>query len=400
MRIAFVITRADDIGGAQVHVRDLAEAFLARGHEAVVLVGGTGRFLEELAARGIPSLSIRHLVRPIAPVKDLLALLAIVRALRKIKPDVVSTHTAKAGLLGRIAGAALGLPTVFTPHGWSMLDRDSTGRSTLFRRIETLSSIVSTRIINVCEFEAEFAMQCRVAPAAKLAVVHNGLADVGEELRADVTAQPPRLAMTARMANQKDHSTLLTALSGLKHLDWSLDLIGDGPLEHALRRQAELLGLGDRVRFLGFCGDPAARIAEAQIFVLATRFEAFPYGILEAMRAGLPVMASGVGGIPEAVVPGRTGLLAPAGDVDTLRGRLASLIVDPQLRKRLGDGGRERFLERFTLDRMFAKTLGLYQEMLSAGSAAGRYQALDGSDRQLEPAAALAWLRAGPKAGK
>ena len=86
--------------------------------------------------------------------------------------------------------------------------------------------------------------------------------------------------------------------------------------------------------------------------------------------------------------------------MDALRGRLASLIVDPQLRKRLGDGGRERFLERFTLDKMFAKTLGLYQEMLSAGSAAGRYRPLDGSDRQLEPAAALAWLRAGPKAGK
>ncbi len=399
MRIAFIITRADDIGGAQVHVRDLAEAFLAQGHEAVVLTGGKGRFLEELAARGIPSISIRHLARPIAPVKDMLALLAIVRALGRIKPDVVSTHTAKAGLLGRIAGAALGLPTVFTPHGWSMLDRDSTGRSALFRRIEKLSSMVSTRIVNVCEFEAEFAIRCGVAPAAKLAVVYNGLADIGGERRADVTAQPPRMAMTARMAEPKDHSTLLAALSGLRHLEWSLDLIGDGPLEGRLRRQAARLKIADRVRFLGFRGDPAAQIAEAQIFVLATRSEAFPYSILEAMRAGLPVAASGVGGIPEAVAAGRTGLLAPAGDVDALRGCLASLIVDPQLRKRLGDGGRKRFLERFTLDRMFAKTLGLYRELLPAGSAAGRHQPVHGGVTQLETAAELAWLRAGPKPG-
>jgi len=96
-------------------------------------------------------------------------------------------------------------------------------------------------------------MKCRVAPAAKLAVVHNGLPDIGEKLRADVAAQPPRLVMTARMAEPKDHPTLLTALSALKHLEWTLDLIGDGPLEDGLRRRAEELGIANRVslpRFL------------------------------------------------------------------------------------------------------------------------------------------------------
>jgi glycosyltransferase involved in cell wall biosynthesis len=400
MRIAFVITRGDDIGGAQVHVRDLAGAFMAQGHAAAVLAGGTGKFCSELASRGIPCFTIRRLACPIAPVEDLLALLEIIRTLREFKPDIVSAHTAKAGLLGRIAAAVLGLPAVFTPHGWAITDRISPRQGKVFRRVEALGSLVSSRIVNVCEFEAGLAMKCRVAPAAKLAVVHNGLPDIGEKLRADVAAQPPRLVMTARMAEPKDHPTLLTALSGLKHLEWTLDLIGDGPLEDGLRRRAEELGIANRVRFLGFCEDAAVRIAAAQVFVLASRFEAFPYSILEAMRAGLPVVASHVGGIPEAVVPGRTGLLAPVGDVEVLRRCLANLIVNPGLRQQLGDRGRERYLEHFTLDRMFARTLGIYQDVLSAASASDRREPLADSGRQLEPTAAFAGWSAGPKSTK
>ena len=152
MRIAFVITRGDDIGGAQVHVRDLAGAFMAQGHAAAVLAGGPGKFCSGLASRGIPCFTIRRLACPIAPVEDLLALLEIIRTLREFKPDIVSAHTAKAGLLGRIAAAVLGLPAVFTPHGWAITDRISPRQGKVFRRVEALGSLVSSRIINVCEF--------------------------------------------------------------------------------------------------------------------------------------------------------------------------------------------------------------------------------------------------------
>jgi glycosyltransferase involved in cell wall biosynthesis len=397
MRIVYVITRADDVGGAQVHVRDLAAACLARGHEVTVLAGGSGKFFEQLAAHGIPHRSIRRLVTPIAPLKDLPALVEIVRALRELQPDVVAAHTAKAGLLARIACAVLGFSAVFTPHGWAITNRISRRQGKLFRLVEAFASVVTSRVINVCEFEAQLAMTHRVAPASKLEVVHNGIPDIEEDLRADTTRQPPRLVMIARMAKPKDHATLLAALSRLKHLPWSLDLCGDGPLQGQIKAQAAQLGIQNRVRFLGFRGDTAALLQHAQIFVLASRFEAFPYTILEGMRAGLPVVASSVGGIPEAVVPGRTGLLAPVGDVDALAGHLASLIVDPELRKKLGDGGRERYLGHFTFSNMLEKTLRIYQEIVSAGSAARRHRPVAGSGRQLEPTAAFAWSGAEPK---
>jgi len=364
MRIAYVITRADDLGGAQVHVRDLAEALRAHGHAVHVLAGGAGKFSAELGARGIPFYSVRNLVTPIAPFKDALALLEIVRTLREIRPDLVAAHTAKAGLLGRIASAMLGIPAVFTPHGWSIADRISPRKGKIFRRIEAMASTVSSRIINVCDFEVELALQGRVAGARKLAMVHNGLADVGLAGQAEVANNPPRLVMIARMAEPKDHSTLLAALASLRHLPWEMDLIGDGPLEEKLRLHAGRLGLTGRVHFRGFSGNPAAELAGAQIFVLSSRSEAFPYSILEAMRAGLPVVATRVGGVPEAVVEGETGFLVPPGNPSALAGRLARLITDAALRARLGQNGRQRYLQRFTFEQMFAKTFQIYRDVL------------------------------------
>ncbi len=244
---------------------------------------------------------------------------------------------------------------------------------------EAIAATFTSRIINVCDFEARLAESHRVAPVDKLDVVHNGIPDVPEDLRANPSKQSPRLVMVARMAKPKDHALLLTALSRLKHLSWSLDLCGDGPLEGEIRKQAAELGISNRVRFLGFRGDTAAYLKQAQIFVLTSRFEALPYTVLEAMRAGLPVVASDVGGISEAVTPNHTGLLAPSGDVDALTGNLTELIGDAALRKKLGDAGRQRYLKHFTFENMRDNTLRIYQEAVSARSAASR---------QVEPATA------------
>ena len=166
----------------------------------------------------------------------------------------------------------------------------------------------------------------------------------------------------------------MRALARIKHLPWTLDLAGDGPLEARLRSQAAELGIAGRVQFLGFCSDPAALLREAQIFALISRSEAFPYGILEAMRAGLPVLASAVGGVSEAVAESSTGLLAAPGDEVQLAAHLERLVSEPALRKQLGDNGRRRFLEQFTFDRMLAGTLEVYREATQTAAPLARPQ--------------------------
>jgi glycosyltransferase involved in cell wall biosynthesis len=365
IRIVHVITRSDSLGGAQVHVLDLAEALVGKGHEVTVFLGGNGPVANELERRGVPYRSIRHLARPLNPVADVLAGIEICQALRTTRPHLVAAHTAKAGMLARWAAAACGVPTVFTPHGWAIADRISARRGRLFALLERLGGCISARIINVCEYERGLAMHHQIAPEAKLAVIHNGIPDVTSNLMALPSSAPPRLITVARFEEPKDYRTLLTALSQLTDLPWTINLVGDGPLLRLAQRLAADLGLSGRVHFLGTRSDVPRLLADAQLFVLSTRSEAFPYTVLEAMRAGLPVVSSDVGGIREAVADGVTGMLVPPRDPAALRDRLRQLILDPALRGSLGSASRRVFLEQFTLNKMVDKTIQVYREVLS-----------------------------------
>jgi glycosyltransferase involved in cell wall biosynthesis len=131
-----------------------------------------------------------------------------------------------------------------------------------------------------------------------------------------------------------------------------------------LEAEAQRLRIGKRVEFLGERKDVAQVLAKAHIFALPTKWEGFPLSILEAMRAGLPVIASDVGGVSEAVVDGVTGFLVPTGDAVGFRDRLAVLLSNPDIRGRMGDAGRRTYEDKFTLDAMMRGTLAVYGSVL------------------------------------
>jgi glycosyltransferase involved in cell wall biosynthesis len=346
-------------------VRELSLELRRLGHEVTVITGAPGIFTDQLRQADIPWLQVRSLVRPLRPHRDLAALVQLWSVLRRLKPDLVCAHTAKAGSLGRAVARMHNIPSVFTPHGWSMFDRTSLQWNPLFCWVECLAGRLGTRVINVCEFEREFARQWRVCPANALEVVHNGIAEIPMTRVRPVDTQPPLIAMVARFAAQKDHATLLHALSGLLRMDWSLLLVGAGELEPGIRAQILALGLGNRVRILPPETNVGHLLMEAQIYVLSTHFEALPISILEAMRAGLPVVATDVGGISESVREGETGLLTRHGDVDGLRKALARVITDPALRLTLGNAGRSLWSAQFTASRMAANTVEVYKRALT-----------------------------------
>ncbi len=365
MRIAYVVTRADSVGGASIHVRDLAVAMRERGHHVVVLIGGTGPVTEQLALAGVPYHSLQYLARPIRPIADFRALRELIVVLGKLRPDLVSTHTAKAGWIGRAACARLSLPALFTAHGWSITDRISRTQGLAFRLAESVAARWTQAIICVCEHEKQLALRHGIAPEVKLIVVHNGVRDVHAQLRAEPARQPARIVSVARFAPPKDHPTLLRALATLRSLDWELDLVGDGPRWQETVDLATSLGISDRVRMCGYLSDPAATLARSQIFALSSRFEAFPRSVLEAMRAGLPVVASAVGGISEAIEDGVSGLLVPENSPQEFAGRLARLIQDAPLRERFGRAGRLTYEGRFRLEHLVEATGRVYDTIVS-----------------------------------
>lgn len=363
LRVAYVITRSDSIGGAHIHIRDLALALRARGGEPFVVVGGEGPFTEELQRREIPYRSLRHLRRAIHPWHDAAAFFELRTVLQELHPDLVSTHSAKAGWLAPLAAAPLHIPCIQTTHGWSFTTGVPTLAARCYSWIERIGVLSADRVIAVCDYDRQLALQYRVAPAEKLTTVHNGMPDVAPELRRVTESSPVRLVMVARFEMQKDHGTLLRALAGLRGRAWGLDLIGDGPDRAQILALAQELGIADRVQFLGARNDVAEQLARSQVFLLISRWEGFPRSILEAMRAGLPVVASDVGGVSESVVEGVTGFLVPPGDVAALQSRLELLLEFPALRRRLGRAGRTRYEAQFTFDHMFERTARMYGEL-------------------------------------
>ena len=364
MRIVYVVTRSDSMGGSQTHVIELARAMMGDGHDVSVLIGGHGPVMQAMADYGIRCVSIPHLIGPLRPLSDLKAFLEVCKALKRLDPELVSAHTAKAGILSRAASLVLRMPVVFTAHGWSIGDRVSPLWGKFFQVIEMIAALFTDAIINVCDSERKMALRHGVGTKRKMRVVHNGVPDIDASLYSRPVETPPRLLTIARFESPKDHVTLIRALSCNQHLSWELEWIGAGPESENCRRLAAELGIEQRIRFSGARSDIASRISQAQVFVLSSRFEGFPRSILEAMRAGVSVISSDVGGVREAVIESHTGYLVPAGDVQSLASRLETVIQDENLRRAMGAAGRRRYKELFTFEEMFDKTLRVYNEVL------------------------------------
>jgi glycosyltransferase involved in cell wall biosynthesis len=371
VRIAYLMTRADPIGGVQIHVRDMATALLAHGHAPTVITSGRGPLVDELRARNIPTILLRHLRVPIGPGRDLLALREVHATLKQLRPDMLAVHSSKAGILGRLAGRSLGIPVLMTAHGWNFTPGIPAVPAAMYRQIERWFGPLASKFITVSEFDRQLTLSAGIATEERVVTVHNGMSDVAPALRADPARAPVRLVMIARFEPQKDHQTLLRALGGLQDHAWNLDLIGDGPLMAKMQDLATTLGIAGRLRFLGQRTDVDQLLANAQISLLVTNWEGFPRSILEAMRAGLPVVASTVGGISESVRDGETGYLVPRGGVDMLRERIQRLLIDPALRVRLGSNGRACYEQHFTLAHTVRNTLAVYQDIVAAARASG-----------------------------
>jgi glycosyltransferase involved in cell wall biosynthesis len=371
LRIAYAITRADEIGGAQVHVRDLASAMHAAGHEVTVLAGMAGVLFDQLARLGVPFRLVPDLVRSIAPHRDLAAVRQLKALLHELRPDLVTIHSSKAGWLGRLAARQLRVPVIFTAHGWAFTEGVPRSQRTVYALAERLMSPLTDHIITVSEYDRGLALDHRIAPPNRITCVHNGVPDLlgPGAISPQQEPQPVRIVMLGRFAAQKDHATLLRALAGLQDQPWRLNLAGDGPDQGKIEALAAELGLVCRVRFLGHSDDVIGLLRQSDMLVLISRWEGLPYSVLEAMSFGLPVVASDVGGVREAIIDGESGILVPRDDVAALRSALAGLISDPERRHRLGTAGRRYYEKAFRFEHMLRDTLALYERVAATRAA-------------------------------
>ena len=221
------------------------------------------------------------------------------------------------------------------------------------------------RIINVSRYDKRIALQKHITSSKKLKLIYNGVHDVDPSLLAHPEQNPCNLVMTARFVPQKDHALLLSVLQDIKKLPWRLDLIGTGPLQDETKAVVKESGLHKRVVFHGQTHRVAEILAKAHLYVLTSNWEGLPRSIIEALRAGLPVIASDVGGVAELVEHGKNGYLVPQADKSRLAEYLCVLLNDSRLRARMGKESRKRYMKYFTFSRMYKDTIAVYKELTS-----------------------------------
>jgi glycosyltransferase involved in cell wall biosynthesis len=352
VRVAHV-HRMRGIGGSERHLLTLLPALADRGVEPVFIglddpAWDPSDFYEALT---VPS------VRIPAP-RDIDPLL-LARLVRDAHADVVHTHLVHADLYGGVAAKLRGARLVSTKHN------DDPFRVGPFRFVERSLSHLADRIVTITDALHRFTVDRVGVPADKVETIHYGLDGLPEAWGVNPAAAVPESARVvlavARLTEQKGIDVAIRALQALPD-DTVLVVLGDGPERAALQRLARELGVERRVFLLGRVPDVAAWLRRASVFVHPARWEGFGLAVLEAMLAGLPVVAANVSSLPELVVDGVTGMLVPADDASALARGVAQALDRPQL----GPAGLERAHSEFSVARMADRTAALYSGVRTA----------------------------------
>ena len=362
MKVAHLVI-SGDVAGGQLVALQLAHASRGRGDEALFVSPASGTFLDRAAAEGFET----HLA-DVGRLHRVGGARALARLLRDQRVDLLHTHTlAAANAVGRVAAGRAGIPVVSHLHIENYF-RPAT--KLLLRLADNITARRCAALVAVSE--ATRRAYERQGYPRRIEVVYNGVELDGASaggLRAElgIPEGAPLVGEVGRLCDVKGQRELIEALATLPDLRAvfvGADLEHGGAYERELEQTAERLGVRDRVVFAGRLEDPGRLLGELDVLALPSWTEGLPLVVLEAMARRRAVVATPVGGTPEVVVDGETGLLVPPRDPEALAGALGRLLGDSELRTRMGDAGYERVRARFSADAMTGRMLAIYDEVV------------------------------------
>ena len=382
-----VIARLN-MGGPALHVAYLSAGLADRGYETTLVAGTLAHGEESMArvaeGRGVRIETLPELHREISPLRDVRAVFRLAALIREVRPQILHTHTAKAGTIGRIAALLAGDArppiVVHTFHGHVLRGYFGPARSALFRLLESLLALRTTALVAVSPEVRDDLVALGIARADKFTVIRLGIEldervgsspdGNGAETRRVLGIPPDSFVVgwIGRMTGVKRTDDVLLALQRLRGqgVDARLCMVGDGPDRDAVERHARDLGIVRQCLFVGYQDEVAPYYAAFDALILPSANEGTPVSAIEALAGGRPVVATRVGGVPDVVRDGLDGFLVEPGDVEAMAGRLAMLANDVDLRRRMGEAGRVRVLERYSVERLLDDVDRLYRTLLAS----------------------------------
>ena len=376
INILYVITKLE-LGGAQKQLLSLVRGLDKEKFNPYILTAYDGLLVD--AAQDIEGLKLircRFLDRPIQPFKDILALFFIYRFIKNNHIDIVHTHSSKAGILGRLAAKAAGVRNIIhTVHGWSFHNYQSKITYHFYLFLEKLCASFSSAIIVVSQWDKRLGSQQAVGTQDKYKLIRyavnyeefkNNPEAVGVRKEFGLSEADLVIGMVACFKRQKSPLDFIKLASAIKKDfgEVKFILVGDGVLRKQVSVLIKKLNLKKQIILTGWRNDIARILSGLDIFVLTSLWEGSPIVVLEAMAAGLPVVATDTGGISEIVGHGKTGYLVKPRDIEAFQDRLRELLMKPDLRKEFG-----KFAvlaldpNAYSLANMLKNTTGLYLDL-------------------------------------
>jgi glycosyltransferase involved in cell wall biosynthesis len=368
MRILYGITKSN-FGGAQRYVFELALEAQARGHEVGVICGGEGPLTEKLRNENIRVFTLHALGRDISPLDDARAFFSLFGILGEFKPDIFHINSSKMGGVGGLAGRIMRTPKIiFTAHGWAFNEPRPWLQKIIIKFLAWITILLSHKTICVSE-KTRADVSNLPFIKNKLSVIYNGIdkfrlmpkSQARDKFAIGIPSDVLVIGAIAELHRIKGLDILLYAWQKfVRRFNARLVIIGGGEEREYLENLSQSLGISDSVIFKGFIDNARTLISGFDIFIMPSRSEAMPYAALEAGTAGLPVIASEVGGVPEIIESGKNGILVAPEDPEAIFSSLVLLEDNPDLRKRLGKELKNTIQTKFSNKEMLRRTFELY----------------------------------------
>ena len=355
MRVV-LYTDAVETGGAEVSLRNLAAHL---DPELDVTILGVDPVVVDFLAGGRSSAQADVVRRPVRSL-DGGALRAHARALRALRPRILHCNLWSPWSCQYAVAGSLAVPSTRVVAVYQLLVPAANRQQHLLKRLTARHVAAHVGVGRRTARDVEALIPLRRGTAR---TIHNGITPDDPPVKRPGHEARPTIGASGRIEHQKGIDVLLEALTALPQAN--LRVIGDGSARAELERLAARLGVAERVEWTGWRRNPRAELETIDVFVQPARFEGFPLAILEAMVAELPVVATDVGSVADAVVDGLTGTLVPPEDPAALAGAIAPLLDDPHRRAEIGRQARARVLEQFTAERMAAAYESLYRELVA-----------------------------------
>ncbi|MBI5622649.1 MAG: glycosyltransferase family 4 protein [Elusimicrobia bacterium] len=380
VKVLHIITRLD-LGGAQSNTLYTARHLDPERFDCVLAAGPGGVLDAEAISQAPPrTVLIPELVREVSPVRDLAALRRLTRLCREEGPDVVHTHSSKAGVLGRLAARLAGVrAVVHTYHGFGFHDFMPAPLRFLYSQLERAACKLAHRTVFVSRANVDYALRHGLVEPGAEVLIRSGIklsdyparADKAAALSAAGLGGKSRLVVSiGNLKPQKNPEAFLSLAQVLapEFPDTGFLFVGEGPLRGRLEAAVAASGLAGTVSLPGWRRDAAVLLAAADVFVLTSLWEGLPRALLEAMATGLPCVCNATDGVTDVLKDGENGFLADPRDPASLASKVRRVLDDPALGRRLGEAARGSLSAEFDIDHMVRQQEELYMELLRGRS--------------------------------